>query len=32
MPRTNLREPTINLFTHYFHVTPPSDRPLSRAM
>ena len=29
MPRTNLREPTINLFTHYFHVTPPSDRPLS---
>ncbi len=32
MPRTNLRESTINLFTHYFHVIPPSDRPLSRAI
>lgn len=32
MPRTNLREETINLFTHYFHVTPPSDRTLSRAI
>lgn len=32
MPRTNLREETIHLFTHYFHVTPPSDRSLSRAM
>lgn len=30
--RTNLREPTINLFTHYFHVTPPPDRPISRAI
>lgn len=32
MPRTNLREETIHLFTHYFHVTAPQDRPLSRAI
>lgn len=32
IPRTNLREETINLFTYYFHVTPPQNRPLSRAM
>lgn len=32
MPRTNLREETINLFTLYFHVTTPHDSPLSRAM
>ena len=32
MPRMNLREETINLFTHYFHVTPPSEHTLSRAI
>ncbi len=32
MSRTNLREETINLFTHYFHVTPPSGRTLSWAI
>ncbi len=32
MSRTNLREETINLFTHYFHVTPPSERTLSWAI
>jgi hypothetical protein len=32
MPRTNLREETINLFTHYYHVTPPANRTLSRAI
>ena len=32
IPRTNLREETINLFTLYYDVTPPKNRTLSRAI
>ena len=32
MPRSNLREETIHLFTLYYHVTPPANRTLSRAI
>lgn len=30
--RSNIREETIRLFTYYFHLDAPHDRPLSRAM